>query len=283
MIDLLLYRAPLWLVALFLIGVSILAREAGSWFYRRVAAGRKDDEDHEAESHIVGAIFGLLAFTVGFTFSIALDRYDTRRGLVSEEATAIDTAYLRASLLDEPYRNTLQSTIRAYAHTRVSPRGVLDDKMEEQLKKNSVLRDQLWNDTRTAVLPIRQTDQGSSMVEAVNDALNVGIRRETAGRAHVPSRILDVMLLSLFITAAMLGYILRGRKGTPRHASSILLILFVVMLALIMDIDRPRDGSIRVPQRPLEELLARLDRDAERQRALAPPAATQLPLPAQGQ
>ncbi|KRA83938.1 DUF4239 domain-containing protein [Altererythrobacter sp. Root672] len=278
MIDILLFRAPLWLAGLILVLACILAREAGSMLYRRVTAGKTaKDEDNDAVSHIVGAILGLLAFTVGFTFSIALDRFDTRRTMVAEEATAIDTAYQRASLLDEPDRATLQATLREYAHTRVAPEGVKDDLVEAELRKDQALRQRLWDETRTAVLPFRQTDQASSLVEAINDALNVGVRREAAGRAHVPSRILDVMILSLLVTAGMLGYLLRDTKGTKRQASTILLILFVIMLVLIMDIDRPRDGSIRVPQRPLEELVARLDRDAARQPAIAPPPAAAQP------
>ncbi|MBT2134431.1 hypothetical protein KK137_08815 [Croceibacterium sp. LX-88] len=271
MIDILLFRAPLWLAGIILVLACILAREAGSLLYRRVAGKSAKDEDNEAVSHIVGAILGLLAFTVGFTFSIALDRFDTRRTMVAEEATAIDTAYQRASLLDDPDRTKLQGTLREYAHTRVAPDGVMDDQVEAELRKDTVLRQRLWDETRTAVFPFRQTDQASSLVEAINDALNVGVRREAAGRAHVPSRILDVMILSLLITAGMLGYLLRDTKGTKRHASTILLILFVIMLVLIMDIDRPRDGSIRVPQRALEELVKRLDSDAARPPTLAPP------------
>lgn len=278
MIDVLLFRAPLWLAGLVLVLACILAREAGSLLHRRLSAGKPEKaEDNEAVSHIVGAIFGLLAFTVGFTFSIALDRFDTRRAMVAEEATALDTAYLRASLLDEPDRAKIQATLRDYAHTRVAPDGVFDHQVETALRKDKVLKQRLWDETRTAVFPFRQTDQASSLVEAVNDTLNISVRREAAGRAHVPSRILDAMILSLLVTACMLGYLLRDTRGIKRHASTILLILFVIMLVLIMDIDRPRDGSIRVPQRPLEELVAKLDRDAERQRTLAPPPAAAEP------
>ena len=48
-------------------------------------------------------ILGLLALLTGFTFSIAIGRFETRRELVLEHANAVGTAYLRVQLLPEPH------------------------------------------------------------------------------------------------------------------------------------------------------------------------------------
>jgi hypothetical protein len=40
---------------------------------------------------IQGAVLGLLSLLLAFTFAMAVDRYDTRRGLVLKEANAIGT------------------------------------------------------------------------------------------------------------------------------------------------------------------------------------------------
>ena len=48
---------------------------------------------------IEGAILGLLALLLGFTFALAVQRYETRRTLVVEEANAIGTTFLRADFL----------------------------------------------------------------------------------------------------------------------------------------------------------------------------------------
>src|SRR6478735_6109188 len=91
---------PLWLVGLILIALCLLAREGGAWLYRRLERRLHEEAkvEGDTDSQITGTIFGLLGFVLAFTFSIALDRYDTRRGLVVEEANAIGTAYRRASL-----------------------------------------------------------------------------------------------------------------------------------------------------------------------------------------
>lgn len=110
---------PLWLLGLAWFGVCMLAREAGARLYRwrRARNSAIGESSIAAQAHIVAAIFGLLAFVIGFTFSIALERFDTRRGLVIEEANAISTAYLRSSLLDEPDRSLMQKTLRDAENT----------------------------------------------------------------------------------------------------------------------------------------------------------------------
>jgi len=287
LIEPLLYGLPLWAVAILIFVACLLMREVGAYIYRRVAAGRpkseKDEKDGEdsSEPFTVGSIFGLLAFIIGLTFSIALDRYESRRLLVAEEANAISTTYLRAALLDEPYRSQIQATLREYAHSRIAPQGLWNDEMEERLKHSLALRRQLWDESRAAIMPVRETELGSYFVEAVNDTLNVGTRRQLAGRAHVPSRILDVLVLYLLVAAASLGYLMKDKQGGRRQASTVLLLLFTVAIVLILDLDRPRTGTIRVPQGALEDLVATLDREAARPVPSALPApATATPAPA---
>ncbi len=267
--------APPWLLGVLLIAACLLAREAGSLLYRYVARrkGKEAKVEGEADTQVTGAIFGLLAFILAFTFSIALDRYDTRRGLVTEEANAIGTTYRRADLFDEPTRSELQATLRQYARTRVSPSGLWDHEMEARLRESAALREKFWAQARAAIMPVRDSERGSYFVESVNQMFEIGAQRELAGRAHVPSRILDVTLLYLLVSAALFGYLLRDSKGAHRHASTVLLVLFAIIIVLIVDLDQPRTGTIKVPQRAMEELVATLDKAA----AVAAPQAAPAP------
>lgn len=58
---------------------------------------------------IQGAVLGLLGLLLGFTFAMAVGRYDTRRGLVLKEANAIGTTYLRASLLPDTHQDPVKT------------------------------------------------------------------------------------------------------------------------------------------------------------------------------
>src|SRR5688572_18541723 len=69
---------------------------------RRFARSRmKEDGEgaHAGISSIEGAVFGLLALLVGFTFFGAAGRLDDRRELIVDKANRIGTAYLRLDLL----------------------------------------------------------------------------------------------------------------------------------------------------------------------------------------
>jgi hypothetical protein len=256
--DPLLSLGPLWLVGLVLIAASLLAREAGWLLHRLLKRSSKEDAEPEGSSDTIGATFGLLAFILAFTFSIALDRFDTRRTLVTEEATAIGTVHRYADLFDEPERSQLQETLRHYARSRIVEMGLGDREMEARVRRSEALRQQLWTEARLAILPVRDTERGAYFAGSINEMVELGNRREIAGRAHVPSRILDVMLVYLLASAAMLGYLSR-RKGGRRQASTVLLVLFVIVIVLILDIDQPRSGTITVPQRAMEEMVASLD------------------------
>ena len=267
MLDFAVQAFPLWLIGLIVVVISILAHEAGQYLYRWSAAKQPDVSDlgkTDAEGFIVASIFGLLAFVVAVTFSIAVDRYDERRKLVTQDVNAISTTYLRASLFDEPHRSRLQSTLREYAESRIAPEGLWDERMEQQLKRSRMLRDKLWDETHAAVYPVRQTELGVLLVDAMNETLNVGEERELVGRAQVPSRIFDALFLYLFVAAGMLGYMLGDQSSRLRHASILLFVLFAVAFMLILDLDRPRAGTIQISQQPLEDLVAMMDRQAAR-------------------
>ena len=98
----LLDATPIWLIGILVLGAMVLAGWAGRAFaYLR---GDPDGKRPDVESHIVSGVLGLLALLLGFTFAIAMDRYDTRRALVLAESNAIGTSYLRTQLLEQPHR-----------------------------------------------------------------------------------------------------------------------------------------------------------------------------------
>lgn len=255
---------PLPLIWLLLLVASLGAREVGAllhrWHVRRNPA--RASEAFDAESYVISAIFGLLAFMVGFSFSISLDRFENRRALVVEEANAINTTYLRANLFDEPYRSSLQRTLRDYTETRVAPDGLWDSRMDARLAASLRLRRQLWTQTQAAVFPVRQTEMAAYLLDAVSETLSIGTQRQLAARAQIPTRIKVVVILYLVSAAAVLGYVLGDRLRHHRPATTALLTLFSVMILTVVDLDRPQDGAIQIPQRALTDLLETLSADA---------------------
>src|SRR4051795_12182065 len=83
-------------------------------------ARRNPDEKDGPTGTLVGALLALMAFLLAITMGMASDRFDTRRGLVLQEANAIGTTYLRAGYLPAPYGDESRALLRQYVPLRIS-------------------------------------------------------------------------------------------------------------------------------------------------------------------
>ena len=139
---------------------------------------------------------GLLALLVAFTFSIALERFDTRRVNVLNEANAIGTTYLRAQLLDEPHRARVSKLLAAYTDTRVAlataHRG---PEQRALLATSDRLLVDLWTATVAAFPSIRAYAFSHSFVDTMNNLIDMDAARKAGRQAHVPSGV----FLALFL------------------------------------------------------------------------------------
>src|SRR4051812_32759387 len=106
---------------LVLFPLSFAAMALAAWFGGWVAARRDPaaNEVREDFNVIQAATLTLLGLIIGFTFSMALNRYDQRKNLEEEEANAIGTAYLRADLLPTADAAKLRALLKQYAGERV--------------------------------------------------------------------------------------------------------------------------------------------------------------------
>ena len=110
-------NTPVRLLGLIFFAGLLVAREIG-YYLRRRSIGSGPDKDSEAFA--MTSVLGLLALLIGFTFSIALSRYESRRELVVKEANAIGTTWLRMQLLDAGDRARMEALLRRYVDARVA-------------------------------------------------------------------------------------------------------------------------------------------------------------------
>jgi hypothetical protein len=96
--------------------VTFLALWACAWLGAKVlgryaAEGTLAREDFRT---VQAACLTLLGLTVGFSFSMAVSRYDLRQTAESAEADAIGTEYLRADLLPPSEAETTKQLLSVY-------------------------------------------------------------------------------------------------------------------------------------------------------------------------
>lgn len=250
---------PQWLATLIL-GATLIVTTEIAFRLARFALGKRPEMATDKESAGVGILLSgglaLLGLLVGFTFSMATDRFDARRMWVNEEANAIGTAYLRARLTVGPDKAALPTLWANYAEARLALSVSHDGLQERQalLDRAETIQTNIWQATQRESAAARD-DITASLVEATNLAFDVAGSRRTAVEARIPPGIVWTVILYALVAAALLGHTLAFDRRRL-FQSSALLLLVAMSIALIIDLDRPQSGVVRVSQAPMERAVA---------------------------
>jgi len=200
---------------------------------------------------IQSALLGLLALLIGFTFSIALSRYDARRDLVLGEANAIGTTALRAQFLPEGHAATAIGLLKDYTDTRFiySQTG-----HEASDAAAQALLDRLWAEAVFSMAQEPRSVPDGLFVQSLNDVIDFNEKRRIANRNHVP----EVAFLLLFaLSAVAVGFTGYGAGlvGTrQRVPNAIIAVSITIVIMMIADLDRPKRGLITVDQQALTDV-----------------------------
>jgi hypothetical protein len=248
----LLQQAPLWVIVIILATVLAGSLELTFRLCRHFYKANGQDKT-EAAGYLLSAVLGLLALLLGFTFSMALDRYDSRRILVVEEANAISASYLQAQLLDEPYRTQLTPLFKRYIKTRLDyfTGGKSYEYSNLAYQETLVVEDALWPIITKAVRTMENHDYTSVVASSMNRMFDLAASRRAAIAAQIPTSVLEMIIGYAMVSAITIGYVLSVTNQRHLVISTILLILVACVIALIIDLDRPLYGTIRVSYEPL--------------------------------
>jgi len=225
------------------------AAEFGVWLGNK-SSDRDRDEVRSHITTIQSALLGLLALLIGFTFSIALSRYDLRRALVLEEANAIGTASLRAQFLPPDHVARTVGLLEDYTKTRF----IYSAAPGQPTSNAKALLDALWAEAVFASAQDPKSVPVGLFVQSLNDVIDLNEKRRVATRNHVP----EVAFLLLYAMAAVAigftGYG-AGLTGTRQHVPNAIMALSIaVVIMLITDLDRPKRGLITIDQDALTHL-----------------------------
>lgn len=263
-----------------LFGSMLLAIEIGL----RVGFSAKNSATEASRSHvsaIQSSILGILALLLAFTFSLSLQRFDSRSEAVVNEANAIGTAYLRAQLLPASLRDDAQVALREYLELRVQASavsGIERAEREELLTKTARSQTTLWGFARRAAEANPNPNPVTSglFIQSLNEVFDAFGRRVAALDRHVPEMVLLLLYGTFVMAGAIVGFASGAGGHRPSMASYIMIVLMVVLVFIILDLDRPRRGVIEVSQKSLYDLQAAIKGEAK---ALGtqPPANTSVP------
>jgi hypothetical protein len=222
------------------VGSSVHARSPG------------DEAASTAVGFVTGGLLMLFAFILGIALSMASTRLEARRDSVLNEANAIGTAWLRASLVEGPEAAHIQHLLREYTEVRITAvRGVASPEQESQSNaRTNQLQNAIWNDVqaiaRKAPNPITV-----SLVASVNDTFDLALTNRRNFASHVPPVIVRLLLIVSVLAVGAMGYHF-GLSGSGQLViSTLLLVMWTASIVLVADIDNPRAGQVRIDPAPL--------------------------------
>jgi hypothetical protein len=254
MIDLYDYQ----LHTIFLVGLAAIL--AGSEVGRRLGL-RIGARSGENVSTLESAILGLLALMIGFTFAMALTRFEGRRDAVLNEANAIGTTALRARLLPAPYNEEVLKLLREYVHIRldITRRIPSLTELNAAIVRSNDIHEAIWQQAAALIAKNHAMVPTGLFIQALNEMIDNQGKRLAALRNRVPNIVLIALYAVATIASAFAGYAGGLEAKAPRLPTYIMGLLVSAVIVLILDLDRPNAGFIQVSQQPMIDTAASID------------------------
>jgi hypothetical protein len=217
----------------------------------RIAIKRIAEDPENAKKGagvIEGAVFGLLSLLMAFTFSGAVTRFDTRRHLVSEEAIRIGTAFERIMLLPAEHQAGLRDLFKRYVDARLETyRNPSDAAATKAAWDHSLkLQEEIWTHGVAGSQASPTTVAGMLFLPSVNQMIDITRTRLMATRMHPPPVVYGMLAVMALIGALLAGYHMAGGKARSWLHTIGFAVVISVTAYVILDIEYPRLGLIRV-------------------------------------
>jgi hypothetical protein len=173
--------------------------------------------------------------------------------MVVEEANAIGTAHLRAGLLPEPHRSEVRDLLVRYLDTRIT--GVQTGNVAPAMAESVDLQNRLWPHAEALAKDDPHSIAAGLFIQSLNEMIDLHAKRVLIGvRNRIPATIWGALYFVTVLAMGEIGYNV-GLTGSRRSlAAAALVVAFAIVMLLIMDLDRPQEGLLRVSQEAMLDL-----------------------------
>jgi len=207
---------------------------------------RKYPEMKLETGRIQGAGLSILSLLMGFTFSVAMAKFETQRRVITQEAANIKTAILRCDMYPDSLRSLLRADLKEYVEARIAYYDTDSDKSELERKKAEQISKRIWERVVLQMQSSENVLRSGQMIPAVNNMIDIVITRDGEKISKVPFLVLWVLLIFMLIDAFILGTDLVDKK---RRATIVIIVYAIVMsltLNLIIELHQTRTGLINL-------------------------------------
>ncbi|MCL5270823.1 MAG: hypothetical protein M1457_09810 [bacterium] len=255
---------PSWVVII-LVAAMMLAAEIGYRFglRRHEHAG---DKGRGYFGTVLGSTLGLVALLLGFDFNLSAQRYEARRQLVISNANAINALYLHSNFLPDSHRKRFKQLLRRYVDeiTNLPLRqGITEDELQSRVMQAGELYQKMWETTSDMAQESRSAKEAEALLPLLLKVGEVSHQRLFSYLGRVPGIIIGLLLGASLIAMGAVGF--AGGLGQYRGVSArvMLGLLLGGTIFMILNLDQPRRGMIRIDQSPMVLVQQTVDRDPE--------------------
>ena len=251
-----LYKQSAVLIAIALLGAMVLGAELG---YRLARSGRQAQNEPTGTQviSIQAATLGLLALLLGFTFAMALSRFEYRKQVVVQESNAIGTAALRSEFLPTSHDDEVNKLFRRYVEIRLESvlrtEQASSDREQLDLEARRIQR-RLWRIANEAAEADPRSIPLGLFTHAINEVIDIKTKRDIAVANHVPESVLLFLLAFAVLAAVVLGHGNGLRGDRIMSLTAAYCVIVVLVIVLIIDLDHPQQGLARTSQQSMIEL-----------------------------
>jgi hypothetical protein len=231
-----------------------LSAQIGTFWRRRRPL--KDDQ-REDFGVVQAATLTLLGLIIGFSFSMALSRYDLRKSYEETEANAIGTEYVRAGLLPATNATAARTLLRKYLDLRISFYKTRDKQELQKINADTAqLQTEMWSAVQDPAVA-QPSPVIALAVAGMNDVLNSQGYTQAAWWNRIPKAAWSLLIAIAISCNLLTGY---GSRSAGARSGLLLVLPLVVSISflLIADIDSPRGGFIHIIPQNLVSLAGSL-------------------------
>lgn len=207
---------------------------------------KQNQQKLEVVSVAEGAVFGLLALLIAFTFSGAYERFESRKMHLVEEANVFDAAYNYIDLIPQNMQPELRSDMRSYFDAYIHAFNDIPytSKVKEDLRLAQIYEDKIW------MAVVKSTDESTNKALA---QIYIPAFTDMFEKAHTGYYITQIhpplIIFALLVGLSVLGGFLVGynsaenKQRYPLHSICYVL-LTALTIYVIINMEFPRIGFI---------------------------------------
>jgi len=201
------------------------------------------EQNRDDSGVVLGGTLTLLGLIIGFSFAMAISRYDLRKDCEKNEANAIAAESMRADLLEPADTAKVHALLKSYLDQRVLFYTTRDRQQLEGITAETArIQDELWSAVRAGAGRLPPQLQGL-LISGLTDIVIAQRSTQAAWLNRIPVAAWLMILATSIGCNLLVGY--RARR-TDWLVFMVMPVAVSISLFLISDLDSARGGAIRV-------------------------------------